>query len=371
MTQVNRYPEPSQSDKEHHATDDLYETIRKMPKIELHRHLEGSLRLATLIDIAREYDIELPGYEVEAVRPFVQMMPTEAHTMPNFMAKFQFLRQFFLSEEVIRRMTREVVIDAAEDNVKYMELRFTPKALCNIVKCSPHDAVAWVCETVEETVSGYDIQVNLIVSMNRHESLEIGEEAMKAALAHRHMGVVGLDLAGIESGYSAVLFRDLFQRARTLGLGVTLHAGEWEGAQSVWDAVGNVGVDRIGHGIRVLEDPGIVSILVEKGIILEVCPSSNVDTGAVPDLTSHPLPHLSASGLKVTINTDDPLVFGITLTDELFRATQHMSMSLDDIKEHTIAAAEAAFLPDGKRAELVKQFQNWLYPQNDVVRKTE
>jgi adenosine deaminase len=361
---MSHYIESGQQKQDRYLTDNLFETVRAMPKIELHRHLEGSIRLETLVDIAREHGIEMPEYEVETVRPFVQMMPEEPHTMRNFMAKFAFLRQFFLSPEIIRRITREAILDAAADNIKYLELRFTPRALSNIVNCSLDSAVAWVCEATAEAAAECGIQVQLIVSMNRHEGVEIGQETLKAALAHLDKGVVGLDLAGIEEGYSAVVFRDVFWQAHQAGLGVTLHAGEWEGPQSIWEAVDSVGADRIGHGIRAMEDPDIVSTLAERGIALEVCPTSNVDTGVVPDLSSHPLPRLSAHGVHVTINTDDPLVSAITLTDELCRAVEHMSFSLDDIKGFTLAAAQSAFLPEVERQTLIRQFTNWLYPQD-------
>lgn len=352
----------TQNEESRQEDNNLYDVIRAMPKIELHRHLEGSLRLSTLLDIARDHKIELPGYEIEVLRPLVQVMPDEPRTWQNFMAKFGVLRQFFASPEIIRRITREAIIDAADDNVKYMELRFTPKALSNIVQCTAHEAVNWVCTTVEETVAEYDIQVRLIVSPNRHESVEDAEEAAQAAIDHRHMGVVAIDIGGKEPGYSVYPFRDMLRRARAAGLFVTLHAGEWAGPESVWDAVSSVPTDRIGHGVRVLHDLGIVNVLIDRGIVLEVCPSSNVDTGSQPSFALHPLPDLISSGLKVTINTDDPLIFDLTLTEELVRSVQYMSMSLDDVKQHTLVAAESAFLPDSEKAALVDQFRQWLYP---------
>ena len=339
---------------------DLYETIRAMPKIELHRHLEGAVRLNTLIDIARDFGMEMPEYHPDILRPFVQMMPDEPRTWQNFLAKFRVLRQFFLSPTIIRRITREVVEDAALDNVKYMELRFTPRALCNSIKATPDEVVRWVCETALETAKEYDIQVRLIVSMNRHESVEVGEEVTRAAIAHMHMGVVGIDLAGNESDYTAYPFRHVFQMGRSAGLHVTLHAGEWEGADSVWDAISNVGSERIGHGIRAIEDAGVVSVLLERNITLEVCPSSNVDSGVVKHLSVHQLPILVASGLSITINTDDPLVSGISLSDEILRVLQYMPFTLDDIKQFMLNAAKSAFLSDSERQALISQFKDWL-----------
>ncbi|MEQ8672326.1 MAG: adenosine deaminase [Aggregatilineales bacterium] len=340
----------------------ILQVVKTLPKIELHRHLEGAVRLETLIDIARHNQIEMPEYDVETLRPFVQMMPGEHRSMQNFLSKFKTIRQFFLSKEVISRIAREAVIDAAQDNIKYMELRFTPVALVAMSKAKISDAVTWVCDAVEQATSEYDVDVRLIVSMNRHESLQIGEQAVDAAIAHMDRGVVAVDLAGREEHFPASLFRSLFHRAQDAELNVTIHAGEWEGAQSIWDAVGNLGATRVGHGVRVLEDYGVLTILAQQGVVLEVCPTSNIHSGIFSTLRDHPLPELVEKGLRVTINTDDPLISDITLSDELARVMTHMRFTLEDIKRHTMIAANAAFLPDDERAVLVSNFKEWLYP---------
>jgi adenosine deaminase len=339
----------------------LLQTAKTLPKIELHRHLEGAVSLETLIDIAREHTFEMPEYHIETLRPFVQMMPDEERDWKHFLAKFATLRQFYRSPEIIRRITREAVIDAALDNIKYMELRFTPRALSTIIKATPYDVISWVCEAVSETCPHHDIDVRLIASMNRHESLEFGEQVLQAAVDHCDKGVVAIDLAGQEEGHPASAFRELFREAKIAGLGVTIHAGEWDGAMSVWDAIGNVGAERVGHGIRALEDPGVVAILAERGVVLEVCPTSNVDSGAVQSLRTHPLPRLIDDGIITTINTDDPLVSDITLSDELARAMALMNLTVDDIKQSILRAAQAAFLPDAERQQLMTKFHGWLY----------
>lgn len=342
--------------------------IKALPKIELHRHLEGSIRLTTMVEIAEQFGIEMPEYEIETLRPFVQVMPGEYRSDKTFLGKFKTIRQFFLSTEIIARMAREAVEDAANDNIKYMELRFTPKALCNICKCTPHDIVTLMCETVAAASAEFGIQTRLIVSINRHEGFDIAEQALQAALAHRNLGVVGFDMGGDEAAYPASLFLDLFRRAKAEGMRITLHAGEWEGAQSVWDAVGNLGAERIGHGIKALEDPGVIAVLVGRGIVLEVCPSSNVDSGIVSELAVHPLPELIKSGVKVTLNTDDPLISNITLSDEIFRAVQYMGLTLDDVKQHIMIAANAAFLNGEEHVALVKQFHTWLYASESTLK---
>lgn len=333
--------------------------VKSLPKIELHRHWEASMRLETLIDIAKQHGIEMPEYDVETLRPFVQVMPDEPHSMQHFLNKFAMLRQFYRSIAVIERLTREIVEDAAHDNVKYMELRFTPKALVNISGCSVDEVVRAVCDTTMKAALDNDITVRLIASMNRHEEVKFGEKVLRAAVEHKHNGIVGIDLAGNEE-LPADPFRSIFREAKEEGLGVTIHAGEWNGANSVWDALGNLGADRIGHGVRVLEDPLITAIVIEREMVLEVCPSSNVLSGIFPSLDEHPLQRMIHMNLQVTINTDDPVICNINLSDEIYYTMKHMDLSFDDVKRCIIRSARSAFLPAEERAQLVKQFQAWL-----------
>ncbi|NWF70212.1 MAG: adenosine deaminase [Chloroflexi bacterium] len=340
--------------------NELRQTVTALPKIDLHRHLEGSVRLETLIDIAQQYGIQMPDYNVEQLRPFVQMTPEQPHDMPTFMAKFITLRQFYRSPQVIRRVVHEAVEDAARDNIRYLELRFTPQALTNIIGCGHSEVVGWVCETAHYAAKENDIDVGLIVSMNRHEGTTIGEKILQAALDHRSDGVVALDLAGRESPeYPAAPFRYIFHRAKEAGLGVTVHAGEWLGSESMYDALLSLRADRIGHGVRSLEDPRLMEALVKRQITLEVCPTSNWHSGVVSSLKAHPLPELYRQQIRTTLNTDDPLVSNITLSDEIMVTLESMQMTLDDVKQQMLTAASAAFLPPAARAALVEKFQRW------------
>lgn len=335
----------------------MLSSIRALPKIDLHRHLEGSVRLETLVEIAAEYDITLPQCcDGASLRPHVQIMPDEPRTWQHFLSKFVVLRQFFRTPEIVQRVTREAVEDAAADNVRYLELRFTPQALNNLIRCSYSAVVGWVCEAAAEAAARHDMIVRLIVSMNRHESVEVGEAVLEAALEYRHLGVVGVDLAGQEAVFSCRPFRDLFHAAKAEGLGITAHAGEWDGAQSVREALTYLDADRIGHGIRAAEDPEIIAMLVERGTVLEICPTSNYQSGAVSSYAAHPLPALYQQGVRTTINTDDPNVSDITLSDEISLAMQAMGMSMDEAKQQMLVAAESAFLPAAERGEFVRHF---------------
>lgn len=338
----------------------LHSMLQVLPKVDLHRHLEGSIRLETLLEIAGKYGISLPTQEAHMLRPHVQMMPDDPPTLSCFLSKFAVLRGFFRSPEVVQRITTEVIADAAADNVRYLELRFTPFALANRMYYTIPQAVSWVCEAAQAAAQTYGIQVGLIVSMNRHEPVELGLQAFEAALQYQGQGVVGIDLAGREVGCSARPFGPLFLEAQRQGLGITIHAGEWSGPANIQDAVENMYANRIGHGVRVIEDSSMIQLLRQYGIVLEVCLTSNWHTGAVENMTYHPLLDLHQLHVPVTINTDDPAISGITLTDEYVLAVETMGFSLLDLHQSILTAAGAAFLPGLRKQRLLRSLRQEL-----------
>jgi adenosine deaminase len=235
--------------------------FQAMPKIDLHRHLEGSLRLDTMVDIGRDEDLPVPKVASE-LNLLVQMMDGEDYGFRNFLAKFQTVRPFYRSPEIIARVVRAAVEDAALDNLFYLELRFTPVALARLQNFRLVDVMEWVYESV-----------------NRHEAVEQAEQV--ASLADERAGhdITGLDLAGNEAEFPAGPFTGLFRRARSAGLQVTLHAGEWEGAANMRQAIQSLKADRIGHGVCVLEDPEVCALARERAIPFKVCINSNLQTG--------------------------------------------------------------------------------------------
>jgi adenosine deaminase len=338
----------------------LWKTLWKWPKIELHRHLEGSLRLSTLIEVARDFDIPLPAYDIDHLRPYVQMTDDDEANSVVFLSKFNVLRQFYRSLEIIRRITREAIEDAANDNIKYMELRFTPHALARQNNYSYQEVIACVCEESARAEADFGIKLRLILSVNRHESVQIADMVLEAALGLHCDMIVGMDLAGAEVGNSARPFRSLFQRARAAGLHLTVHAGEWEGPENVRDAIETIGAERIGHGVRSIESSDVIQLVRERNITLEVCPTSNLHTGVVPRLEQHPLIDLVYLDVCTTINTDDPSLSNITLTDELVLAHIGLGIPLDTIKHNILNAARSAFLPDAEREAQVAWFEEAL-----------
>jgi len=240
------------------------------PKVELHRHLEGSLRLQTMLDVASAHGITIPD-SILRLSGMVQVQDEDPLTFKNFLEKFNTLRLFYKSPDVIHRVTREAVEDAAIDNIKYMELRFTPVALSRAERFPLHDVIDWVCTSAAEAAEEFGIKVRLLTSVNRHESTELAEQVAWEAASYRERGIVGMDMAGNEAEFAAKPFAPIFAEAKQAGLRLTIHAGEWAGADNVREAIEVTGAERIGHGVRVMEDADVVALARERGTTFEVC----------------------------------------------------------------------------------------------------
>ena len=323
-----------------------------LPKVELHRHLEGSLRLTTMLDIARQHGVTVPA-SMFNLSGLVQVQDQDPMTFTNFLDKFKTLRLFYKSPDVINRVTQEAVEDAAKDNVRYLELRFTPVALSRAEGFPLHDVMDWVITSAQEAAQKYNIQVGLIASVNRHESPELAEQVAWLAAERINGGLVGLDLAGNEAEFTSDPFKGIFKEAKQSGLHVTIHAGEWGPATNVRDAIENLNAERIGHGVRVLEDDFTTALASEHGTVFEVCVTSNYQSGVVKALTEHPLPRMLEAGLNATINTDDPSVSRITLSHEYQHVCEDLKVSTEVLKQSIIRAAQASFMNDVEKEKLV------------------
>lgn len=335
---------------------------RSLPKVELHRHLEGSLRLDTMLEIARAHGVTVP-VSILRLSGLVQVQDADPLTFTNFLEKFKTLRLFYRSPDVIHRITREAIEDAARDHVCYMELRFTPVALSRAEGFPLAEVVDWVCDSAKRAQEEFGIIVRLIASVNRHESTELAEQVAWIAANRIHCGLVGLDLAGAEANFPAGPFLGIFREAQQSGLQATIHAGEWGGADNVREAIEDFKADRIGHGVRVMEDPDVIALARECNTPFEVCITSNYQSGVTPALNAHPLPDMLQAGLNITLNTDDPSVSRITLSNEFRTANEELGMPLEILKERIVAAASAAFLPPPEKEELGKRLKKNLNPK--------
>lgn len=334
---------------------------RSLPKIDLHRHLEGSLHLNTLIEIALEHGISLPSYNPEVLRSKVQITHTPIH-FSSFLQIFEILRRFYTSKEVIQRITREVIKDAAEDNVRYLELRFNPLALAKTKNFPFNDIVAWVAQAAEQAQEASGTRTCLILQIPRKEPLKVAEEIVDIAIAYQGAFVRGIDLAGDEEQYSSDSFIQPLQHAYEAGLNITVHAGEAAGAQNVSDAVIYLHAQRIGHGIRAVESASVLNLLQDRSITLEICPTSNIKTSLVSDFTHHPLAALHKRGIHITLNTDDPSIFDTTSSQEIVVAVRDIGIPPHHIYRFLRYGVEAAFIPSVERSWLRKLFRAALAP---------
>ena len=305
-----------------------------------------------MLDIARQHGVTVPA-SMFNLSGLVQVQDKNPMTFTNFLEKVKTLRLFYKSPDVIHRVTQEAIEDAAKDNIRYLELRFTPVALSRAEGFPLHDVMDWVITSAKEASQKYKVKVGLIASVNRHESHELAEQVAWLAADHVKDGMVGMDLAGNEAEYRAEGFYDLFHEAKQAGLHVTIHAGEWGPAKNIREAIDYLSAERIGHGVRVLEDEGVLALAKERQITFEVCVTSNYQSGVVKSFAEHPLTQMAAAGLNVTVNTDDPSVSRITLSREYQRVCQDLKMPISELKDSVVRAAQASFLKEAEKAELV------------------
>lgn len=337
---------------------DLRTVLFNLPKIDLHRHLEGSLRLSTLAEIAQEHAVDLPTWSLEELRPLVQVVDGDPYDFQGFLNKFKLLRRFYSSREAVLRVASEAIADAAADNVRYLELRFNPVALGHNQGFSFEDVTDWVIEATNEAQRKHGIQVRLIVQIGRHEP-QYAHKLAEIAVSRQQQGIVALDLAGDEITYSAAKFSKVFQWAKSQGLHITVHAAEAGPPTNIVEAIRDLGAERIGHGVQARRNDKIIELLRSERVTLEMCPTSNLQTGLIPRFSQHPLFAFHQLGIPVTINTDDPSISNTTLTDEFLVANRGIGVPFRELRQMTLNAAEAAFLPDPDKKVLCDWFKNW------------
>ena len=325
----------------------LLEQIKKFPKTDLHRHLEGSILPETFVEIARKYGGDLPAYEVEALRPLIQVVD-DPPSFPNFLSKFKLFRCFYPCLEAVEEIAFRAVRDAAEDGVRYLELRYSPTHFACSERFSECDVVHAVSGAIARAGKSFDIIVTPILTISRDYGVATAEQTVAMIASLPPGSFYGLDLAGDEVNNNARPYAGLFALAKQAGLGLTIHAGEAGGAANVRQAVEEFHADRIGHGIRAVDDAAVVELLRKKNILLEVSLTSNCHTGVVASMREHPLKQLMQQKVPITINTDDPAISGITLTDDYVTAIQELGVTREDLKALNRTALDHAFYPDKK-----------------------
>lgn len=322
-----------------------------VPLVDLHRHLEGSMRLETILELAQDHGVALPGDTVAELRPHVQAMVAQPGLMA-FIEKIDLSIRVLASLDAVRRIAYECVADACDEGIDYIEVRFSPRYMAEPHGLDPADVVVAVADGVEAATADCDIEANLIGILSRTYGVEACWEEFEALAAH-HSHITAMDIAGDEAAWPAELFEAHFRRARELGWAITAHAGEAAGPESIWTAIDRLGATRIGHGLHAIEDPALMDAMAEREIGVEISLTSNVQTSSVPDYADHPIATYVARGMKVTLNTDDPAVSRITLPHEYRVAAPAAGLSPAQIRQIQRHGVDVAFLSEEARAALV------------------
>jgi adenosine deaminase len=320
-----------------------FEVFKALPKTDLHVHLDGSLRLETILELAKSEKVELPANDVEGLRAAIGC-GNNFGSLVEYLRGFDITLRVMQTEAALERIAFELAEDAHRENVRYMEVRYAPM-LHTRRGLKLTKVVEAVLDGLRRARETYGIKANVIVCGIRNISAESSYQMAELAVAYKGRGVVGFDLAGAEADFPAKHHRAAFQLVRDNNINCTIHAGEAYGPESIAQAIHVCGAHRIGHGCRLREDGDLLHYLNDHRVPLECCPSSNVQTGAVKDLASHPLKLYFDLGLRVTVNTDNRLITDTSLSKELFLVHSQMGVPFADIKSMILAGFKSSFQP--------------------------
>lgn len=322
----------------------------RLPLTDIHRHLDGNIRAQTILDLGRQFNLTLPATELSTLRPHVQVTKTEPDLV-SFLQKLDWGVKVLGDLDACRRVAQENVEDAAKAGLHYAELRFSPYYMAMTHKLPVAGVVEAVIEGIRRGRQDHDIDVRLIGILSRTFGEEACLQELDGLLAHRD-GITALDLAGDELGFPGSLFLNHFNRARDAGWRITVHAGEAAGPESIWQAIRELGAERIGHGVKAAEDTELMDFLAKHQIGIESCLTSNIQTSTVASLENHPLATFLRHGVLASINTDDPAVQGIEIEHEYRVAAPAAGLTSDEIRQAQENGLTMAFLSDAEKEEV-------------------
>lgn len=331
------------------------ELIERLPKTDLHVHLDGSLRLETILELAQEQGVRLPnGAETPEALAAAIHMGEVCEDLTDYLKAFDVTLSVLQTEEALYRTAFELGEDAAKEGVKYMEVRYSPLLHTQNGLSFPVIVEA-VAEGLREAKRKYGLMSGQIICGIRHITPESSLRLAELCVAFKNKGVVAFDLAGAEADNPPKDHREAFYLIRNNNVNLTIHAGEAYGPESVHQAIHMCGAHRIGHGVRLREDGDLLNYVNDHRIPLEMCPTSNVQTRACEDFESHPLPFYLSYGLRVTINTDNRLVTDTTMTEEFWRCVQHYDLNIGDLRKLMINGFKSSFMPYRKKRTVTAQ----------------
>jgi len=328
------------------------ELLERLPKTDLHVHLDGSVRPETLVELAKEYGKELPTYDPEELADYMHVK--DARDLVDYLSRFDVTLSVMQTPESLERIAYELAEDAARENVVYMEVRYSP--ILHTREGMP------LTEVVDAPLRGlararedFGIRTALIICGIRNMSPETSRDLADLTVAYKNRGVVAFDLAGAEYNYPAKKHKDAFYTVINANMAATIHAGEAYGPESIHQALHYCKANRIGHGTRLFEDPDLMQYVNDFRIPLEINLTSNVQTKAVPSFEAHPLRLYYDEGLVVTLNTDNRLMSATTVTEEYWRAHQYLGFTWDELCDIAVMGFESAFMHYQEKVELLEE----------------
>lgn len=327
--------------------------IKSLPKVDLHCHLDGSLRTKTMIELASQDNVTLPSNDPKTLKNSVAVLDNNI-TLPEYIDKFDITLSVLQTYEGLKRAAYELAEDASKENILYLEVRYSP-ILHTEKDLRAMETVDAVLEGLDKAEEDFNIKTGLIICGIRNISPEVSYKLAEVAVAYKNRGVVGFDLAGVEENFPAKDHREAFYLILDNNINTTIHAGEDYGPESIHQALHYCGAHRIGHGVKLKKDGDLLNYVNDHRIPLEICLTSNIQTGSVPKIEDHPFKFYYDYGLRVTLNTDNRLISNTTLTDEYMLAYQQFNLDIYDFKEIIINSFKSAFLPHKKRTELIKK----------------
>ncbi|HCF57218.1 MAG TPA: adenosine deaminase [Myxococcales bacterium] len=327
------------------------ELLRALPKADLHCHLDGSMRLKTILELAERQKVKLPAENEEQLARAIHMGQV-CNSLEEYLVAFDVTLSVLQTEEALYRSAYELALDAAAENVRYLEVRYSP-ALHQQRGLKMTQILESVLEGLRDAKHEVGIKSGVIICGIRHINPQSSMRQAELAVAYKNKGVKGFDLAGAEYDFPAKDHKSAFQLILNNNVNCTCHAGEAYGPESIAQALHLVGAHRIGHGVRLREDGDLLNYVNDHRIPIEVCPSSNVQTGAVSDLANHPIRFYFDYGLRVTVNTDNRLITDTTMTKELWLLHKHLGFTLEDLVTMLVFSFKSAFLPYREKADLI------------------
>lgn len=328
--------------------------VRRLPKVDLHVHLDGCVEAQTVLDLAREQGVELPAYEREGLLPHLQVTD-DCGSLKEYLSKFDFVLPFLQTAKALERVAYEAVRQAAEHHCLYIEVRFAPQ-LHRRRGLTVDETIRHVIAGLQRGEREFGVKARAIAICMRHHSVADNLEVVEAAARFKGKGLAAVDLAGDEASFPPELFREVFAASRERGLPVTIHAGEAAGADNVYEAVVNLGAVRIGHGVRMRENEAVLEMIRERRIPLEMCPVSNIQTKAVSCWDAYPIREYFDHGIVVTVNTDNPGVSGTTITKEYEVLADTFGFTPAEIAVLIMNGVGAAFLEEDEKRALRQEF---------------